>query len=76
MNARWKTEWRCVNCHQAMSFDCKMASYGRCPACGFKGMHAITVVETYEVAYQEIRTAPSWMFWVKPERKDATPPKP
>lgn len=61
----WRTEYRCVNCHDQMSFSTKMHSNGRCPNCGVKESSAGTIVRCYEVPYRLERTAPKWKFWIK-----------
>ena len=48
----WKTEYRCVNCKEVISYKDKMHSLGRCPLCGFKGEGACTIVETTEHGYR------------------------
>lgn len=45
---RYTHRHRCVNCKTYLSHHVVMYSHGRCPACGYKGPNACTIVDTIE----------------------------
>jgi len=55
----------CVSCNASLTNDQRMYSEGTCPFCGYRGPTADTIVESYPRAYEKVRIAPWWKFWVK-----------